>query len=145
MNTLPDATGKFTNPTPPVGTPQTGSDIGGKEKEGIGFSSQELPIQDVGKEMDLPKELEAIGVHQPPTVVPIPQPVSAMGVKPAGQNVAAAAPAVTLPLSDDQIALGLKQSIWTSWRWLAQWCIRKLKQVHMGLKHIHGRLTRVRQ
>jgi hypothetical protein len=67
-----------------------------------------------------------------------------MGVQPIGQNIPSAAPAVSLPLSDDQIATGLKQSIWSSWRWLAQWCVRKLKQVHMGLKTIHGKLTRVR-
>jgi hypothetical protein len=89
-------------------------------------------------ETEISPEVASSGVKIQPTSIPIPPPVSAMGVQPSGQNVPPAAPAVTLPLSDDQIATGLKQSIWSSWRWLAEWCVRKLKQVH-------GNLTRVRQ
>lgn len=127
-------------PTPIQGTTPSTS----KEKE-AGGAGLEAPFRPVGQEVEVSPEIASSGVKVQPTTIPIPQPVSAMGVKPVGQNVPGAAPAVALPLSDDQIALGLKQSIWTSWRWLAQWCIRKLKQVHMRLKHIHGRLTRVRQ
>lgn len=127
-------------PVPAQGTtPSTG-----KERE-AGGAGLEAPFRPVGQEVEVSPEIASSGVKVQPTTIPIPQPVDKMGVKPVGQNVPGAAPAVALPLSDDQIALGLKQSIWSSWRWLAQWCIRKLKQVHMVLKHIHGRLMRVRQ
>jgi hypothetical protein len=127
-------------PAPAQGTTPSTS----KEKEAGGVGA-EAPFRPVGQEVEVAPEIASSGVKVQPTTIPIPPPMQAMGVKPAGQNVPGAAPAVALPLSDDQIALGLKQSIWTSWRWLAQWCVRKLKQIHMGLKNIHGRLTRVRQ
>ncbi len=44
--------------------------------------------------------------------------------------VGAAAPQklkVTLPLTDDQIKLGLHHKIWEGIRWLAEWCARQIK------------------
>jgi hypothetical protein len=105
----------------------------------------DAPFRPAGQETEVSPEVAASGVKVQPTTIPIPPSISAMGVQPAGQNIPQAEPAVSLPLSDDQIAQGLKQSVWSSWRWLAQWCVRKLKQVHMGFKNIHGKLTRVRQ
>lgn len=135
-------------PTPAQGTnPSSATGAGGissKEKETGGVSA-EAPFHPTGIETELSPEVTSSGVKVRPTTIPIPPPVAQMGVRAAGQNVPTPTPVVALPLSDDQIAQGLKQSIWSSWRWLAQWCIRKLKQVHMGLKNIHGRLTRVRQ
>jgi hypothetical protein len=126
-------------PAPPSGAnPSTN-----KEQE-TGMVT-DVPFRPAGEETEVSPEVVASGVKVQPTTIPIPSAVSAMGVRPAGQNIPPADPAVSLPLSDDQIAQGLKQSVWSSWRWLAQWCIRRLKQVHMGLKSIHGRLTRVRQ
>ncbi len=115
-----------------------------KEQETGGIGA-EAPFRPAGQEVEVSPEVSSSGVKIQPTSIPIPPPVSQMGVAPAGQNVPAPAAPVSLPLSDDQIAQGLKQSIWSSWRWLAQWCLRRLKQVHMGLKSIHGRLMRVRQ
>jgi len=120
-------------PAPAQGTTPSTS----KEKE-AGEVGAEAPFRPVGQEVEVSPEIASSGVKVQPTSIPIPQPVAQLGVKPAGQNVPPAAPAITLPLSDMQIVQGLKQSIWSSWRWLAQWCVRKLKQ-------IHGRLTRVRQ
>lgn len=133
-------------PTPIQGTnpPPAPGGITSKEKETGGIGA-ETPLRPTGIETEISPEVIASGVKVQPTTIPIPPPVQQMGVTPAGQNIPAVSPAVTLPLSDDQIALGLKQSIWSSWRWLAQWCVRRLKQVHMTLKNIHGRLTRVRQ
>lgn len=91
----------------------------------------------------LPKELTSAGVSIHPTTIPVPQPVANMGVAPAGANIPVPAPTVVLPLTDDQIATGLNQGIASSWRWLATWCVRRLKQVHMGLKAIHGKVMRV--
>ncbi len=140
MNDLPSSVSGNTSPPVPVSTGSVS-----KEVEIGGRPSVEGPFRPAGHEVELSPEVVASGVATRPTAIPIPPPVSQLGVQPAGQNVPAPTPSVTLPLSDDQIALGLKQSIWTSWRWLAQWCVRKLKQVHMGLKNVHGKLTRVRE
>lgn len=143
MSDLPTPTGNnptdTTNPVPVVST-----GIGGKEKES-GVASAEPALRQVGQEMEVSSELTSAGVKVHPTSIPIPSPISKMGVQATGQNVSAGVPAIALPLTDDQIAQGLKQGVASSWRWLAEWCVRKLKQVHMGLKSIHGNLVRVRE
>lgn len=34
---------------------------------------------------------------------------------------------VTLPLTKDELELGLHQKVWNSLRWLAEWCVRQIK------------------
>ncbi len=97
-----------------------------------------------GEGDSLPKELASAGVTIHPTTIPVPQPVAKMGVAPVGANVPMPATSTVLPLTDDQIATGLNQSIASSWRWLATWCMRRLKQLHMGLKAIGGKVLRVK-
>ncbi len=100
---------------------------------------------EAGQEVDrLPKEVTSAGVSIHPTTIPVPAPVRQMGVKPSGANIPMPAAAVTFPISDDQIVRGVHENLTSSLRWLAEWCLRRLKQVHMGLKNIHGKLTRVR-
>lgn len=121
-----------TNPSAPSGQAVS---IGGISKEGekIGLTSGEISIAEIGKpELELPKELSAIGISTQPTTVQVPQQVSQLGVKPAGDNVSlGTGSSVSLPLTDDQIAQGLKQGITSSWRWLAEWCRRRLKQFRL--------------
>ncbi|MBU1327159.1 hypothetical protein KKB64_04815 [Patescibacteria group bacterium] len=152
MNNLPDDTQIRANNTPP-GTnntaSQTAPSAGGaflKEVERPSAVSSEVSIRPATAETELPKEVASAGVTLRPTSVPIPPKLSQMGVKPAGNNVPTQPKATTvaLPLTDDQIAQGLHQGIMSSWRWLAQWCLRRLKQLHVGLKAMHGKLTRVR-
>lgn len=110
--------------------------IGGKEMEPAAGGLEQPALKDVsGKEIELPKEVVAAGVRTQPTTIQLPAAVSQMGVSAVGTNTQTPAAAVALPLTDDQIALGLKQSIMSSWRWLAEWCVRKLKQLH---KKIHA-------
>lgn len=107
-----------------------------KEIEVSGIRSGEtLPIKDVGThEVELTPEVASAGVKIQPTSVVLPQNVQQLGVKPSGPMTPVGSGAsVTLPLTDDQIAKGLHQSITSSWRWLAEWCVRKLKQLHRGL------------
>jgi len=92
---------------------------------------------------DLSKEVASAGVTVHPTTIPVPLPVAQMGVQPGAANVPMPTATVTLPITDDKIAEGLAKSIKESFRWLAEWCVRRLKQVHMGLQSIHGKLTRV--
>lgn len=113
---------------------QSSSGISSKEVEVGGIPGEEvLPLKDVGtKEFELPKEVASAGVKTQPTTIQIPPKVSQMGVTQAGPSMpVGTGHAVTLPLTDAQIAEGLKQSITSSWRWLAVWCERKLKQLHL--------------
>ncbi len=124
MTTLPDDAGKSTISTP---TPITGSIGIGKESEVVTISDSEQGLHASGSEIELPKEVSAIGVTQQPTVVPIPQPVSQLGVKPTGTNIPIqTSPSVAIPLSDSELAQGLHISVMNSFRWLAEWCRKQL-------------------
>ena len=137
MDTLPDpaSAAGTNNPTNPTNNPivQSGTGVGsvGKEVEG-GVGLGEPGLRDVsGQEVEISKEVASAGVKVHPTTVTIPQPVQQLGVKPAGTHVSAQqTTTVALPLTDDQIATGLKQSITSSIRWLAEFCVRRIKQLH---------------
>lgn len=141
-------------PTPPTRTDvdalqnstvsQFSEGSGAKEKE-TGLIAPELPLEPAGKEMELPKEVVSAGVRVRPTTVPLPANVLRLGVRPIGANVPPPGPGtVALPLTDDQIALGLHEGITSSWRWLAEWCVLQLKRLHFGFQRAHGKLTRTK-
>ncbi len=116
-----------------------------KEKETVITGGIEAPaLKEIGREAPLTPEVISAGVTGQFTSVSLPSAVQQLGVKPVGDaQTPPAAAAVVLPLTDDQIVQGLHQSITSSWRWLAQWCLRRLKQVHLAIKKIHGKFTRV--
>ncbi len=115
---------------------------GAKEVE-PGKPSQEGLRDATGQEVSIPKEVISAGVRIHPTTIPIPPRVSQLGVKPAGANVPIqTTTTVILPLTDEQIAIGLHQSIANSVRWLSEWCVRRFKQLHIVVKTVHGRLIR---
>ena len=111
------------------------------EKEAASSSGEGPALKETG-EAALPSEVAGAGVKVQATTVTIPPTVAQMGVQPVGQ---AQSPVTTtaLPLTDDQIVKGLHEGVTSSWRWLALWCIRRLKQVHLFLKSIHGKIVRV--
>lgn len=110
----------------------------GKELEGGIALGEPFPLKDIGThEVDLPKEVIAVGVSQRPTNVKIPQAVQQMGVTIVGQSqTTQQAPTVALPLTDDQVAQGLKVGVTNSWRWLAEWCKRRLMQLRRITQHV---------
>jgi len=129
MNTLPQSgTISPSSPSQPIAI-SGGAGIG---KEGEAVPTSEQPILEIQKEVELPKEVISAGVKTSPTVINLPKPVSQMGVQPTGSNTGLGNGAtVTLPLTQPQIAEGLEKNILDSWRWLAVWCIRKLKQFRL--------------
>ena len=52
-------------------------------------------------------------------------------------------PVIELPISDEKIENGLHAKITSSLRWLAEFCLYRLRQAHLTLKKIHGRVFRV--
>jgi hypothetical protein len=126
MNTLP-SNGKITVPS---STPIAPTSFASKEKEGGFLTNNESPITDLGKEMDLPKEVVSAGVTIRPTVVSIPPPVQNLGVRVTGtNNKTPSTRAAVIPLSDIQMAEGMHTNISNSIRWLAEWCRYKLKKL----------------
>lgn len=113
------------------------SAAGSKEHEGVRVQSVEIPIEGVGVEKELPKEVSDSGVKVRPQTVPLPKSVSQMGVQEVGHNVPVPhKPVVYVPLSQEEISQGLKQGIDSSWRWFSEWCRRRLLQI--GLKQQEG-------
>lgn len=126
--------------------PVTGSMA--KEVAPLTAVTSETPIlTEVGKETELPAEVVKAGVKMSSDSVMLPKLVQQMGVRsvdPAKPEMVLP-PAINLPISDEQIAKGLHQSIMTSWRWLAQWCKRQLQQAHVALKSMGGKTVRTRE
>ena len=122
------------------GVPTGGAGVS-KEVESGGLPPAEQ-LRPATPEVELPKEVARAGVKVQPTTIPIPPNVAQLGVQPAGQNIPpAGAQPVTMPITEEQIAQGLQQSIISSWRWLAEWCVRRLRQLHMGIRSVHGKFT----
>ena len=141
MNEPAQPSGNVWVPPPPA-PPATGAPAGRKEVEVAPASAIEPQLREVGYDVELPKEVAAAGVKMRPSSVPVSQPVGSMGVKPTGTNVPSAAQAVALPLTDDQIAQGLTRGINQSVRWLAQWCLRRLEQLHISFTVKGGKVQR---
>ena len=133
MNDLPNVTDPQGQTPPPVVPLAAAVTTPSGSKEVVGGMDRPDGLQDAtGQEMELPKEVASAGVRVQPTSVPIPPPVAQMGVKPAGQNIPTQTTStIDLPLSDDQIAAGLHTSIINSLRWLAEWCVKRLKQIRI--------------
>jgi hypothetical protein len=120
---------------------------GNKELIGeIGIASSELtPLKENGMDIELSPEVTAVGVSVQPTTINLPVNLTQAGVQPAGQNITIGdGSSVKLPLSDDQIIAGLHEKPTSSWRWLAEWCIRKLKKLHIVIKYIQGKAVEVK-
>lgn len=139
--------------TPPASSPNTGGSAvpltGSMAKEQAPMTvTPEAPvIVELGKDADLPHEVQRAGVTMQSDSVTLPKVVQNMGVTAVGSSappVSAPAVTVVLPLTDDQIAQGLHQSLVSSWRWLAEWCERQLKQAHILLTSAHGKIIRTK-
>ena len=139
MNTLPTQ--------PPTDSPTvtpTATSVG-KELEHVSAGAAEVAAStEQHKDTELPREVVAVGVTMQPTTVVLPHIVQKAGVEAINPSapVITFAPSVKLPLSDDQIAKGLHESVASSVRWLAQWCMRRLKQMHIIAKDVGGKIVR---
>ncbi|HLL61257.1 MAG TPA: hypothetical protein VK338_06060 [Candidatus Nitrosocosmicus sp.] len=76
--------------------------------------------------VQVPEELQNIGVQQ--TATPS-----------AFQSVQT----ITLPISDEKVYKGLHEPVYSSIRWLSEFCVYLLAHAHTSIKSVHGKITRV--
>ncbi|MCJ7740091.1 hypothetical protein MUP32_02110 [Candidatus Microgenomates bacterium] len=130
-------------------TSQTGVISSGisKEHEARGSLSAEA-VSEISTEVELPKEVEQAGVQKFADTIELPPDLKKLGVGPSGSTTpvtqTAALPPVVLPISDQTVVQGLHTQITNALRWLAVWCVKKLKKAHVALKVIHGKIVRVK-
>lgn len=129
--------GSFTAPSP-VG------------KEGETLSVPKEAVQEVVSEIELTKEVVDAGVEkQGDVIVELPPDVKKLGVIQTGSTtpLVTSTPTVqvSLPISDNQVVVGLHAQVTSALRWLALWCVKKLAKAHLALKVIHGKIVRVPQ
>lgn len=119
--------------------------IGGKEHLSSASVTGEYDVKALGEEQEIHPEMQKIGVSVVRDHLDVPPDALAVGVRPSSvYTPVSTVPTITLPLDDVKIEQGLHQSILTSLRWLAEWCIFQLKRVHITLKVIQGRVRRIR-
>lgn len=133
--------------SPVVGNPQVSPHAvptGGlhKEQEPLGTIDTN-DLEEVSQELKLSPELEQAGVVNRSDTIELPPDIRKMGVTASGPSQPVGiATSVTLPLSDDQIVVGLHAQIVSSIRWLAEWCVKRLKKAHVHLKQLGGKVVR---
>lgn len=104
-------------------------------------------VAEISAEIEVPEEVEKAGVKRIGETIELPPDVKKLGVTHAGVSVpvvSVALPVVTLPISDQQVVTGLHAQVLSALRWLAEWCIKKLKRAHIALKVMHGKVMRVK-
>lgn len=135
---LPSVSGSSVAPT----TPSVD-----KEHERLRVISNEV-AQEITPEVEIPKELEMVGVTKIREAIELPLDVKKLGVAPVGPSAPLTTttilPQIVLPISDQNVLVGLHAKVTNALRWLAVWCFRKLKKAHIALKVIHGKIIRVK-
>lgn len=130
-----------------ITTSAVASSVSGKEHEGIKITASEA-VSEITQEVELPKEVEKAGVEIIKDTIELPPDIKKLGVTQTGPSTpvptTTALPQVVLPISDQTVVSGLHAQILSSLRWLAVWCIKKLKKAHIALKKVHGKIIRVK-
>jgi len=141
MNDLPDPANQTGNQSIP--TSISGTSLQKEAEPVVDVNVSETAVMnEFGKDMALPKEVVQAGVTIHPTSINIPPSLTNAGLMSIGQppvTTVSQTTAINLPLTDDQIAQGLAVGMENSWRWLAEWCVRRLKMLHMTIKNIGGK------
>lgn len=119
----------------------------GKEGSPVEVNSPDT-VSEITSEVEIPSEVEKAGVVSFKETIELPPDIRKLGVTQIGASVpvqnAPLLPQVDLPISDSQVVVGLHAGIGNAFRWLANWCIKKLKKAHVALKVIHGKIIRVK-
>lgn len=114
-----------------------------KELEPI-IGNVETTIKErLGSQEEIDPEIRPyVKVH--PKSIDVDEGLSRLGVKPQPQDLTLE-PEIALPLTDAKIIEGMHKPITSSWRWLAEFCMRLLRHIHVALKTVHGRIVRIKR
>lgn len=129
--------------TPPPVSFSPGS---GGAKEMEQRPTVESPGIEEVKELQVPKEV-ASHITQANDTIELPPDLTKIGVQPSAPEMSVTSPTQSgpdLPLSDDQIGQGLSEKPTSSFKWLAEWCLKQLKRMHMHIKRVGEHFTRVK-
>ena len=141
MDTLPQSSSTPPSTSSPVST----SGSLAKESEVVRIAPTEAtPVNDSSSETPLSPEVMRARLRMRADSIELPKTVQQLGVSPVSQAPvsAVAIPTIVLPLTDEQIARGLHQSITSSFRWLAEWCEKRLKEFHFIVRTIGSKTVR---
>ena len=102
-------------------------------------------IKEALPEVEVSKEISQAGVKPITETIELPPDIKHLGVSATGTAipVVTALPSVKLPISDQKVVQGLHRPISDALRWLAVWCLKKLRKAHLALKMLHGKVIRV--
>lgn len=75
--------------------------------------------------------------------IEVPPDLKKIGVVSTGTTQFPAYQSIVLPMSDEKVEAGLHAPITSSIRWFAELCLFILKQAHLTLKKIHGKIIRI--
>lgn len=107
-------------------------------------SSPELEIQEVVEHKIKDEEVKK-HVSSRKETIEVSQDLSGLGAQPLPPTEFQSYQTVKLPISDVEVEEGLKKPVNSSWRWLSEFCMFLLHQVHLTIKNIKGKTVRVRE
>ncbi len=128
---------------PPPSTQPTQSTSQTKENEPFGTPKEIIQFQEP-LEKQLDEEVKPY-VNLKKEKMEISEELRKIGLEEIDPSLFKDAQNVKLPLSDDKIAMGLQAPITSAFRWLATFALYLLKQSHMTLKTVHGKVVRIVQ
>lgn len=146
MNPLPDDQNLKTSALNQASSAPIIPSASGAHKEvELPGSVETAAIEEVVADIELEPEVEASGIEKRSETINLPPDLKQAGVEAVGPAQPHGSGAtVQLPLVDDQIVQGLHVQIISSFRWLAEWCIRQLKKAHLHLQVISGKVMRIK-
>ncbi len=113
-----------------------------KEAEPIAPSEEEKDIKITVEHTELDEEVAPI-VRTRKETIEIPPDLEELGVQATETSRFSDLKQIKVPLSDEEIEVGLKQPVTSSFRWLAELAKYLLAQAHIVLKTVHGHVMRV--
>ncbi|MBI2617706.1 hypothetical protein HYW55_06235 [Candidatus Gottesmanbacteria bacterium] len=149
MNPAPTNSQQTQSTQLPKGTASSSPTVhpGGKERTPQTLKPPDS-VSEVSQEVELPKDVERVGVVKFSEKVEIPPDVAKLGVTQSGpatpvQTTSQASQVVVLPITDEQVISGLHAQVTSALKWLSVWCLKQLQRAHITLKVIHGKIMRV--
>lgn len=101
-----------------------------------------IEMHEIAEDEPLPDITPYLRAHNPK--VKVPKSLKEIGVEAVENPIQYPTyKTVKVPLSDQKIVQGMKMPLDSSFRWLAEICIRLLRVAHVKLKEAHGTIRRV--